>query len=178
MTDDELNTFFKILNKVCIKNGFNGVHFVVNAFVGKNPNYKNFYINFNYKKYNARFNDPKDNNQIKIDYTDYINTNKHIKSKTIQTIVYDFNNRPRLFLPNRLESSTVCVNNTEINKILFTDKLINTYDYEKDDGLDNILLVNSFNEWGEKMAFEPSNKYGYYNLNTLIDRLQIQKYEN
>ena len=54
-------------------------------------------------------------NQIKIDFVDYINTSKHINNKTIQTIVYDFNNRPRLFIPNRLESSTVCVNNTEIN---------------------------------------------------------------
>ena len=98
-----------------------------------------------------------------------------MKEKTIQTVVFDFNNRARLFMPNRLEHSTICVDNREIDKKLFSDMLINTYNYKKTSELDNILLVNSFNEWGESMAFEPSKKYGYYNLNLLTECLCFAK---
>jgi hypothetical protein len=31
----------------------------------------------------------------------------------------------------------------------------------------NILLFNAWNEWGEKMFLEPSNEYGYFNINIL-----------
>jgi len=45
--------------------------------------------------------------------------------------------------------------------------------YEKNkSGVGKLLLVNSFNEWGENMAFEPSEKYKYYNLNLLQECLK------
>jgi hypothetical protein len=42
-----------------------------------------------------------------------------------------------------------------------------------DSELSKLLLVNSFNEWGENMAFEPSDKYYYYYLNLLFDCLIV-----
>jgi hypothetical protein len=151
-------------------NGFSGVHLVLNSFVERSKKYNNFYINFNYKKSDSRFYDEKDK-QIKLNYKEYIHNPKHLSENTIQTVVYDFNNKPRLYLPDRLNHSTICINNTEFDKIVFTEKIIQTYNYLKTSDLENILLVNSFNEWGENMAFEPSDKYGYYNMNLLLSCL-------
>jgi hypothetical protein len=167
---ENIDKFYDILNKLCKKHGFHGVHIILNSIVEKNKKYKNFYINFNYKKFDARFYDERDK-QLKISYKDYHNCSKHVNDETIQTIVFNFNNRPRLYNPDRLEHSTMCMNNSEFDKILFANKLINTYNYEKTSDLENILLINSFNEWGENMAFEPSDKYGYYNLNLLFEYL-------
>lgn len=168
--ENNIDNFFEILNKLCFDNGFYGIHLVLNSFEQESNKYQNFYINFNYKKSDCRYYDEKEK-QIKLNYKKYINDSKHINEKKIQTIVYDFNNRPRLFKPDRLEHSTVCVENTEFDKIIFTEKIVNTYVSEKTSELENILLVNSLNEWGENMTFEPSDKYGYCNMNTLFNCL-------
>ena len=170
-----IDVFFNILNNLCIENNFDGVHLVLNSFEKNYDNYKNFYINFNYKKYESRFVDKNDDNQIKLDYYKYINDPYHTQNNKIQTIVYDFDNRARLYIPNQLNKSTICINNTEICKRTFTKKIIDSYkDYENSDNeLDKILLINALNEWGESMAFEPSDKYGYYNINLLYNCLRL-----
>jgi len=169
--DTQLNEFYTILNNLCINNGFSGVHLILNSFLKQYDNFKNFYINFNYKKYESRFYEDK-TKQIYLNYKEYVNNSYHCKMNTIQTICLDFNNKPRLFKPDKLDKSTVCINNTEFDKIMFINKLLDTYNYNKSSEVDNILLINSFNEWGENMAFEPSNKYEYYNLNLLLECLQ------
>ena len=173
LTDDEINNFYAILNKICCENYFSGVHLVLNSFVKKYDNFTNFYINFNYKlkSLDGRFFD-QEQKQIYLDYKKYINNSTHIKENTIQTICYDFNNKPRLFEPDKIEFSTVCINNTEYDKIKFTKNILKTYDRIKNSDLENILLINALNEWGENMAFEPSNKYQFYNLNLLKECLE------
>jgi hypothetical protein len=166
---DNIDNFYDILNYICIKNDFDGVHLVVNSFEKEYKKYKNFYINFNYKKYDCRFFDKVDK-KIFLDYQKYVNDPYHFKKDKIQTIVFDFKNQARLFKPNNLKLSTTCINNTELYKTIFTKNLIDLYIDSKTE-LDKILLVNSLNEWGENMAFEPSDKYGYYNINLLKDLL-------
>ena len=166
---DNIDLFYHILNLTCIENNFDGVHLVLNSFDKEYNNYKNFYINFNYKIYDSRFYDKTDN-QIKLDYSSYMNNPYHSKKNKIQTIVYDFDNRVRLCNPNNLNKSTVCINNSELNKSVFTSKLAESYKDTVSNGdseLDKILLVNSLNEWGENMTFEPSDRYGYNNINLL-----------
>jgi hypothetical protein len=170
LTENQINDFYNILSELCIKNGFDGIHFVLNSLEKIYENKPNFYINFNYKKYNSRFYDKKNSQNI-LDYKKYLSNQYHIKDNVVQTIVFDFNNRPRLFQPDRLKNSTICINNSEMNKYIFTNKLIQTYNREKNNDVENILLVNSLNEWGENMSFEPSNKYGFYNLNILFNML-------
>ena len=118
-----IDLFYIILNNVCIKNKFNGVHLVLNSFENISTNYPNFYINFNYKKKtnDARFYD-ENNKQIKLDYKKYIDNVSHSKQNCIQTIATQFNNKPRLFRPNNLMHSTVCINNSEINKKKYEKK--------------------------------------------------------
>ena len=169
LSSKELDLFYSILNNECILNGFSGVHFVVNSMNGKYDKYINFNIHFNYKKGTSRYYN-EEKKQTFIHYKDY-NTNLENSKNVIQTIAYDFNNKARLIKPNRLHLSTVCDNNTEADKIMFTNKLVEMYNNDKYSDVENILLINAWNEWGEKMHFEPSNEYNYYNLNLLKDQL-------
>jgi hypothetical protein len=160
-----IDDFYNILNKICIENNFDGVHLVLNSFEKEYEKYKNFYINFNYKiQSDSRFFD-NTSKQICLDYKNYMDNENHLK-KNIQTVIFNFDNRVRLFKPDRLKNSTICINNSEMNKIIFTKKIVETYK-DKNNDLDKILLVNALNEWGENMVFEPSDKYEYYNINLL-----------
>ena len=166
---DNIHEFYRVINAKCIENGFYGVHLVLNSFDKIYENFKNFYINFNYKIFDARFTNKK--NQINLDYVTYMNNPYHLNENSNQTIIFDFDNRARLCKPNNIKKSTVCINNTECNKTLFVKKLLNTYDNKNYGELDKILLVNALNEWGESMTFEPSDKYEYYNINLLHELL-------
>ena len=167
MTEPEIDLFFNILNQKCIEHLFSGVHFVVNSMIKTNPNYQNFYLNFNYKNNADAVEFDSTNNCGIINYNKYINSSKHVNANTIQTLFYDFNNTPRLFIPNRLEHSTVCKENTELDKTIFTKKIIETYSNPEKTEIENILLINAWNEWGEKMHIEPSNENNFYYLEKL-----------
>jgi len=173
MTTENVNMFYNILNYICLDNNFNGIHFIVNSTNGNYENYINRCHHFNYKKCHSRYYD-ETLNQIFVDYKKYIHydINDHTIDNEIQTLVFDFDNRARLCQPDKLNKSTVCINNTEIDKILFMKKIINKYIKNKNSDVENILLVNSWNEWGEKMCMEPSQEYGFYYLNLLNNILE------
>lgn len=145
-----LNKFTQILNDKCIKNGFDGVLVKVN---NMNKIYENGY-NFhpNYKKTKTI---KVIDGTIKLDYKEYINHELIINSK-INTVFFDFDNRARLFKPNKLDKSTICINNTETEFRKFLEKIKNSNT--------EILLINAWNEWGEKMHIEPSEEKGDYYL--------------
>jgi hypothetical protein len=46
------------------------------------------------------------------------------------------------------------------------NKIYESYS-ESIEEIDKILLINSWNEWGEQMAIEPSNEEGTYYLDLL-----------
>jgi hypothetical protein len=173
MTQNEVDIYYEIFNKTCIENEFNGIHLIINSMNGKHEKYTNRMHHFNYKSKNKNYitydNEKK---HSLLDYKKYVN--KHISyncNNSIQTLVFDFDNRIRLFQPNRLTSSTVCINNTEIDKIICINKILENYKEHQMDNVDNILLINSWNEWGEKMAIEPCEEYGYYYLNLIKENL-------
>ena len=163
-----IDEFYTTLNDLCIQHNFAGVHLVLNSIEKSYSNYLNFYTNFNYKKYQSTFYD--ENKNIKLNYKEYMHTDHHQQKNKIQTIVFDFNNSARLFEPNRIDLHTECINNTEFDKYTYSNTLIDTYE-NTSEGMEKILLINALNEWGEKMAFEPSNKYKFYNLNLLRECL-------
>jgi hypothetical protein len=170
----ELCLFYYMLNDKCIKNNFSGIHFIVNAINGKynNSNFINKMHHLNYKKNTSSRYDK--NNQIVLDYKTYIDNidnDKDYCDINIQTLVFDFDNRARLFKPDRLKKSTICINNSEFDKTMFIKKILENYKKNKKSDVEKILLVNSWNEWGEKMAVEPSKEYGYYYLNLLREHV-------
>ena len=172
MTMDEIKLFHDVLNAKCIEHNFDGIQLVVNSMNNnKIVDFSTFYLNFNYKKSPHTY---RKNNKNCLDYKKYIDEYKNsinINNNTIQTLVFNFDNRARLYKPNKLEHSTICINNNLFNKILFM-----TYIFDKYENNNNILLFNAWNEWGEGMTLEPSNEYGYLNLN-LLDSF-ITKYFN
>ena len=169
MTDIEIDLLYNILNYYCIQNSYDGVYFIINSMNGYYDGYLNYNFNFNYKKSTSCYYDKKIS-QTYLDYQQYINNDieHNINNNSIiNTLVFDFDNSARLYKPNRLYNSTICINNTELNKTIFINKIIETYKKNKKSDIENILLINGWNEWGEKMNIEPSSEYNFYYLNLL-----------
>jgi hypothetical protein len=166
LSSTEISNYITTLNNLCIDNGFEGIEIYINIMrdnnnISESIPYKKFYINFNYKL-NLGFRYLV-NEQTVIDYMNYTNFfESHSPENIVQTIVFDFDNNARLFNPNRQKLSTICIKNYHFSKINFIKAVINKYSNEN-----NIVLINSLNEWGEKMAIEPSNELGYYYLNLI-----------
>ena len=165
LNNNEIDLLHQLLDIECKNNHFNGINFVLNNMEKDYKDYMNFSINFNYKNSGERYYN-KINKKYCIDFKKYLNNANNSKN-CIQTLVFDFDNSARLFQPNKLESSTTCENNTEFNKIIYMNKLIEKYNKNKNSDVENILLINAWNEWGEKMNVEPSKEYKYYYLNLL-----------
>jgi hypothetical protein len=170
ITLEQINTFYNIIQNKCIENNFDGIHFIVNSINGTYDKYINRCHHFNYRKSNSCFFDNNLNKNL-LNYKIYLN-NDIKENNEIETIVFDFDNRARMIEPNKLHNTTICINNTEVNKKKFMEKIINKYNKYKQSEVDNILVINSLNEWGEKMSLEPSEEYGYYYLNLLSEGLQ------
>jgi hypothetical protein len=168
LTEYELNLYINKLNELCILNGFSGIDIYINTMncLYRNFDCKKFYINFNYK-INTGFRYLIDTQNV-IDFEKYIDfIEKHSENNIVQTIALDFDNNARLIKPNRQINSTVCVKNYHFLKVKFIKMILSKY---LDKNTENIILINSLNEWGEKMSIEPSNEIGYYYLN-LINNL-------
>ena len=162
-----IKIFEDTLNMLCLENGFSGISIFWNIMkpldLVEDYDYKKFYINFNYKT-NKDFRYMKDSQAV-IDYQKYVNfCNDEIENDVVQTLVFDFDNNARLIKPERSKLSSLCINNYHFLKIKFINMLLNKYS-KRDDN--NIIIINSLNEWGEKMAIEPSNEIGFYYLNLL-----------
>ena len=172
---ERIDTFYKILKNLCLEAGFSGIQFALNTMFCDNDNeyeeYDKFYLNLNYK--NDKLSNKYYSQTLEsfvVDYYKYINSGLNVKTNQINTLFFNFDNRPRFYKPDKLKHSTFCINNCELNKYLFTKKIIDTYENTTNEK-QKILLINAWNEWGENMTFEPSNEFGYYNLNLLISSL-------
>jgi len=152
---DMIEKLKKILNDKCIQNSFDGIELKLN---NMDKIYKNGYdFHPNYKKTNTI---KMINNRRVLDYKQYIDNDVNLNmNSNINTIFFDFDNRARLFKPNKLDKSTICINNTENEFIKYLQKI-------KNSNID-ILLINAWNEWGERMHIEPSEERGDYYLNLI-----------
>jgi hypothetical protein len=159
---------YDVLNKLCVENGFSGIHLVINTnSSNENTNFKNCEVNFNiYNITNNKIVNFK-NDMTELNYEKFINNEYGFSTKKIHTITFDFNNSSNVKKQIKIKYPFVCKNNTEMNKILYVNKILEFYNKTLQPDLDKIVLINSLNNWGEGNAFEPSEKYGYYNINLL-----------
>ena len=166
INNEELELIKNIFNKKCLDNNFDGIELMINTLSNDYDDMEltKYIHNFNYKKNSNTFHNSK--NQIYLDYKKYYEQHKLLDDK-INMLAFDFDNRTRLFKPNKLKKSTIVFNNSEFEKI----KIISKLKSENIKNKHNILLINSWNEWGERMAIEPSNEYGYYYLNLINEYL-------
>jgi hypothetical protein len=155
MTTDELFMFNYLLDVECIKHGFNGAILHLNNMMNNNLNHKMYNFSPSYKGGEST------------DYYNYTDSiiKIQIKNKNINTLFFDFNNSARFSIPYKPQFVTVFTNNTIYNQDYLINIILPTYK-EKRDESDKILLINSWNEWGENMAIEPGkiNKTKYLSL--------------
>jgi hypothetical protein len=158
MKKEELLMFKLILEDKCIENGFNGVILVLNNFTQSYNDFNNYNFHPNYKRTTT------------IDYSEYIDKYLTIDNN-VNTIFFDFNNSARLSKPNKLHLATIYENNSIYNQDKYFKKILHQYNNSKISELNKILLINSWNEWGENMAIEPGEKNGYKYLRLLKSNL-------
>lgn len=171
---DKINLFYTLLNKECKKIKLDNVYLCLNSIDKKYENFHNYDINPNYKC-KANFNLKIDNRNT-IDYAKYlkfISTNNNNKQ---ECIFFNFNNTSRLFIPDKLNLRTSVINNNIFNQTKFVDIIFNNYKNNKNDEIEKILLINSWNEWGENMAIEPSEENDELYLN--IIKFKLLKFIN
>ena len=156
MTSEELCVFNYILESECIKNGFDGVVFKINNMMDNNSNFKMYNFSPSYKGGESS------NYYI---YTDTI-IKSQIENQNINTMFFDFNNSARLCIPYKPQYVTIFTNNSIYNQDRLVNIILNTYKEKENDESDKIVLINSWNEWGENMAIEPGeiNKTKYLSL--------------
>lgn len=160
-----LNKLYNVFDNFCIQNGFNGIHMIYNHSTDQMKNYDNTYhFHPNYKKIGVSIYYD-ENNKAMLNYDKYYNHNV-IKNHTHPECVFmDFNNTARLYIPDKLKLKTYTSNNSLKNVLRMFKNAINSY--YKNEKYNNILLINAWNEWGEKMHIEPSEEYGFKFLNML-----------
>jgi hypothetical protein len=120
----------------------------------------------------------KDNHTV-INYQDYVENYIDNNQKELKSIVRGcfphFNNYVRLFYNNMKDNiHTSTENNSDELFRKFIRKQLRYYkNKSKSDTSEvgKIFLLNSWNEWGEQMAFEPSNEDGFKYLDILYNEL-------
>jgi len=176
LSENELLLFKNILTEKCLENNFDGVHLIVNSTMNIYDNYLNydFHYTFKYNKSCCKIIKNKENNNLIFDYNIYtkncverINNNKNI----IKTFVFDYDDKIRCAFPNNLDKSISCINNSLENQVWYLENIIESYskNYGKTctSSIEKIMLINSWNEWGQQMAIEPSNEKDFHYLELL-----------
>jgi hypothetical protein len=155
----DIDLLFSILEYTSKENGFDGVHLVINSMNQTYKNYKNYQFHINDKHPVIGSSYLLDNKNV-IDYKIY--TEKlAVYNNQIQSIFFDFNNTARIYKTYKTDRVTSVINNTEDNMNRYLKKIKNVYrSRSSTDDIDKILLVNAWNQWGEKMHVEPSIEKG------------------
>ena len=145
MSDKELSVFNYILDTECSKHGFDGVILLVN-----NKTYT-FLPSYREKQFT--------------DYYEYIDKFVKLPHISINTLFFNFNNSARFSNPYRKEYTFKIKNTTIYNQDCLTHTILKSYKTTHLEE-DSIVLINSWNEWGEDMAIEPGeiNKTKYLSL--------------
>jgi len=154
ISDENLILFKELLNKKCIENGFDGINLYLNNMSKTYDNFNNYNFHPNYKK------------NIEINYKKYVKLSLDSNSNCI---FFDFNNSARMFKPYKPKLITAYNNNNIYNQDDFVNKVLQNY--KGKDVNNDILLINSWNEWGENMAIEPGNINHYKYLSLIKNNL-------
>lgn len=172
MSDSIFNNYNVLLDKLCVDNGFNGIYLRLNSQYidhkdipsGMEDKYYDFHPEYKSLKDYAY---SKDNSSATfINYKKYIDTVK-LPPSGIQTIFFDFDNSARLYKTKTGRNPIICTHNTEEQFIKYFNKIKSN--------VPKILLINAWNEWGEKMHIEPSNEKGNYYLELIDKHLNLPK---
>ena len=117
-----------------------------------------------------------ENNINYVDYNYYVNNfEKDILNKVpknldiILNIFPNFDNYVRNYFKLTMKNFSY-INCSFENFEKYLIKLLDLYKKYKNNS--KIILINSWNEWGENMAIEPSNEYKYKYLEIIYENLK------
>lgn len=151
ISDSDLQLVESIFTEECYAMGFAGIHIIKNSMVKQYD--KSFLMAPNYKI-----------PRLSPDYTTYIPNS--YKNDVIHTMFFSFNNTVRMFKPSKPHISKV-TNVTPTLQLQYLKAIINSYKGTERIEINKIMLINSWNEWGEDMAIEPSDKKGCFYLDMI-----------
>lgn len=161
MTLDEFKSFHSIGTEMMKQNGFSGLELITNSMHGRYDGYKHYSHHPNYK--NTQSFTSVEHGVKYIDYQKYVDTylpGGANRSSDVQTVFYNFDNSVRYF---NHKNKNVLITKTKNNTLQYLKKFLNLQleTYVSREKTSKILLINSWNEWGEQMAIEPSAESGF-----------------
>ncbi len=174
---NKLDQIYNVLNQACIDAGFAGVYLLINNCLSNSSNQDKHKTKYN-NKYHSYFIRPAHksnssstfikNNKLVYDYSRYVNQNIDIKPGRVNSIYFDFNNTARMYKPNNLKRTFRLINTTDDAYNTYINKLKTVFNkYTAPHEIYNMVLINAWNEWGEKMHIEPSIESGFKLLNLI-----------
>jgi glycosyltransferase involved in cell wall biosynthesis/GT2 family glycosyltransferase len=162
MSDEEITRFQTIGDGLLKREGFDGIELVLSDMQKQYPGYSNYSHHPDYKSSQAGSFLVYENGIRYIDYQRYVDEYLVSRTKTVanvESVFYNFNNTARLFFhKDRDILLTKTKNNTHDYFKKFLIQQLNKYVNRQ--GVSKIFLINSWNEWGEQMAIEPSTELG------------------
>lgn len=175
---DNFNKYINYLNKRCIDYGFNGIYISSMTQYDMTPtdNSNACYLNVPCWKNASLFGKIYENNGTTyVDYNNYIDDfEKNILDKIqnkdiILNIFPNFDNYVRNYFKKTMTNFSY-INTSPNNFEKYLQKLLKLTKIYKNKS--KIFLINSWNEWGENMAIEPSNELKYEYLEIIFNNLK------
>ena len=174
MTESELRLFYDIGDEVTKANGFDGIVVALNN-DNRDPdplsrNFGHYAIHPQYKS--DRYSEFIDT-QRAIDYNYY--ARRYIESRrenndtvdVMNSVFVNFDNTPRLYTHKNFKKIVTKTKNNGLHLFrVFLESQFMMYLRGKELKDNRIFLINSWNEWGEQMALEPSQEMGFAYLET------------
>jgi hypothetical protein len=177
--NEEFTEFTNYLNKKCIENGFDGIYIITIIQHNLQPKQESdgVYMNVPSWKNSSMFgNIFKENDICYVDYNYYV---ENFETELIENIPKDkdiilnifpnFDNYVRNYFKKTMTNFSY-INCTLENFEKYFKKITNLSKKYKNNS--KILLINSWNEWGENMAIEPSNELKYSYLEIIYKNLK------
>ena len=165
-----IDSYNDLLDKLCRNSGFDGIYLRLNSQYLEQKDIpsgmKDKYYDFHpeYKDPKKYFYSRNNSSADFINYKDYLNT-VTLPPSGIQTIFFDFDNSARLYETKTGRKPIICTQNTEEQYKVYFNKIKKN--------VPKLLLINAWNEWGEKMHIEPSNEKGNYYLELINNHLNF-----
>jgi hypothetical protein len=132
----KLQNLRNIFDEVCVSLVFSGIHIVMDSILTPYP--EGFLHAPNYK------------NGKLLQYTEQV---IRPQLEEIKTLFFSFNNTVRTYTSST--KPMVKISATQIEQKTISQQIVSTYLKSNRSELNKILLINSWNEWGENMAVEP-----------------------
>ncbi len=195
MKRGEIRLLKSIGDQLTKAHGFDGLELVVDGRGKSYPEFQQYYLHTNYKSPRADSFMDFSTRPKSIDYEAYVRrflaeekAQRRDSSSVVNSIFTNFDNSVRFYTHDdtrtfgNVGNKAIFITKTSKNCVglfkEFLDAQLSLY-HAKQTNVSKVFLINSWNEWGEQMAMEPSNEHGFAYLEAFQERLLdfLQEYK-